>query len=399
MKLRKLLLPSLLLPLTSYASFIETTVGTAVVNDASASYFNPAALVQLKNPQIIPQETLAEFSTRFNGRSTAVSTGVTSGGSSSSTTDYQSPALFLGMPATDKLYIGFASVSNSANRSVDENPVLRYVQSANNIHDYDFVPAFAFKINPQFAIGGGVNFSYAKFDLKPVTGFPGTNIADGQSNNQSDGTGIGFNAGFIVFPAKTTVVGFNYRSRTTYRLSGSSTYRGVVNVTSNDYHFKQKTPARSVLSINHFFNQTTGAIATVQYIQWSAITNLHVYNIATVAGTTPVIASGSVPYYLRDTWMATLGGLYRLRPGWIARAAASYSQSPGNPHYQLAHGDSIILGASMGYEINKIVTVDGSYAHAFIKNENINVNGNRFQISGVNQGSRDAVSLKLTFNL
>ena len=53
----------------------------------------------------------------------------------------------------------------------------------------------------------------------------------------------------------------------------------------------------------------------------------------------------------------------------------------------------------MGYEINKTITVDGSYAHAFIKDENINIAGGKYLIHGVNEGSRDAVSLKLTFNV
>lgn len=53
----------------------------------------------------------------------------------------------------------------------------------------------------------------------------------------------------------------------------------------------------------------------------------------------------------------------------------------------------------MGYEINKTITIDGGYAHAFMKDETINITGGRYLIQGVNEGSRDAVSLKLTFNV
>src|SRR5690349_5378326 len=86
----------MLLPLAAHASFIETTVGTAVVNDATASYYNPAALMLLKNPQIIPQATFANFHTQFNGQSTPVSTGTTVTGSSCANTNYYSPSLYLG---------------------------------------------------------------------------------------------------------------------------------------------------------------------------------------------------------------------------------------------------------------------------------------------------------------
>lgn len=288
-----------LFPLVVRASFIDTTIGTAVINDATASYYNPAALMLIKNPQIIPQGTVAYFHTRFTGQSTSLSNGVTETGSSSSNTNYYSPSIYFGMPASDRVIVGLAIVTNSANRNADENSVLRYVQASNNIEDYDVVPAVAIKINELFSIGGGINFSYAKFDLNPITGFPGSNIADSQSNNRSDGTGVGGNAGFLLKLSPATIIGFNYRSMTTYRLSGKSVYEGSPEVVSNNYHFKLSTPARSVFSINHFVTSTLGFITTIQRIQWSSLTNVHAYGIANVSGTTPVILNGSVPFYLQ----------------------------------------------------------------------------------------------------
>lgn len=388
-----------LLPLPTHASFIESTIGTAVVNDATASYYNPAALVLLKNTQIIPQATVAYFNTRFQGQSMFLPNGVTENGSSNSNTHYYSPSLYFGMPATDRVTVGLAVVTNSANRNADENSILRYIQASNAIQDYDVVPALAIKLNKLFSIGAGVNFSYANFDLKPIIGFPGANIADSQSDNQSNGTGMGGNVGVLFEPSPATVIGFNYRSITTYQLSGKSIFEGNPRVVSNNYHFKLWTPARSVISINHFVTPRLGFIATLQRIQWSNITNIHLYGIASVRGTTPVLLNATVPYYLRNTWLVTLGSHYRITPKWILRVAGSYNQSPGNPNYQIANGDSVILGASMGYEINKTLTIDGSYAHAFIKDENINITSSRYLISGINEGSRDAVSLKLTFNV
>jgi long-subunit fatty acid transport protein len=386
-------------PCITYASFIESTIGTAVVNDATASYYNAAALVLLKNSQVIPQVTFASLNTRFNGQSTSSSTGLTESGVSTAHTHYFSPTLFMAMPVTEKVTLGLAVVTNAANRDTENNSVLRYVQSKNNIQDYDVVPAIALKLNDIFSIGGGVNFSYANFHLEPVTGIAGANTADSVSDNKCDGSGIGANLGFLIKPGPTTLVGFNYRSETTYRLSGTSIYEGSPRVVSNNYHFKLWTPARGVLSINHFVTPVLGFIGTVQRFQWSRLTNAHIYGIANVSGSTPVIVNGVVPYYLRDTWLFTLGTHYRITPKLILRVAGSYNQSPGNPHYQIATGNSIIFGASMGYELNKTISIDGSYAHAFINNENINIATTRNQVAGVNEASRDAVSLKLTFNV
>lgn len=389
----------MIFPLSTYASFIESTIGTAVVNDATASYFNPAALVLLKNPQVIPQGTIAYFHTRFSGQSKSVPNGITQTGSSSSNTDYYSPSLYLGAPLTDKIIVGLAIVSNSANRTADENSILRYVQASNSIQDFDVVPAFAYKVNESLSIGAGVNFSYASFNLLPITGFPGSNIADSQSRNQSDGTGVGGNAGFLIKLGPNTLIGFNYRSRTTYQLSGTSVYEGNPRVVSNSYHYKSWTPARSVISMNHFFTSKFGLISTVQRIQWNSFTNAHIYGIASVSGTTPLILNGTIPYHLRNTWLVTLGSHYRLTPKWIIRVAGSYNQSPGNPHYQVANGNSIVFGGSMGYQVNKMITIDASYAHVFMQDEHIDIAGGRYLVNGVNEGARDAVSLKLTLNV
>lgn len=395
---RNLLVFSLLLSSASYASFIESTIGTAVVNDATASYYNPAALVQLKNSQIIPQFTFASLRTKFSGQSTTLLTGVTESGTSNSNTQYYSPSLYMGMPVTNKITIGLAIVTNEANRNPESTSVLRYVQGKNNIQDYDVVPSFGIRINDIFSIGAGVNFSYAKFHLEPVTGIPGTNIADSTTDNTCDGSGVGANAGFLVAPTRATVIGFNYRSATTYNLSGKSVFEGPPQVVSNGYHYKMWTPAHSVVSINHFLTPTFGLIGTLQRIQWSRLTNNHIYGIATLVGGAPVIVDGVVPLYLRDTWVLTLGTHHRLSPHTIIRVAGTFSQSPGNPHYQVVTGDSFILGASIGYAVTKAISIDASYAHGFMQNQNINIASARNLINGVNSSSRDSVSLKLTFN-
>jgi long-subunit fatty acid transport protein len=389
----------LLLPAAAYASFIETTIGTAVVNDATATYFNPAALVLLKNPQFIPLGTMATFRSNFSGQTTRIATGAIQSGSSSSRSYYTAPSLYLGVPTTNKLTLGIAVLSNMTNRDTEESSILRYVESSNSMQEYDLVPAIGIKINEFFSVGGGLDLAYANFHLRPITGFPQSNIADSENQNDCAGTAVGVDLGLLLKVSPATLIGFNYRSTTTYRLSGTSVYNGDPQVYSNDYHFKLRKPAHSVLSINHFVTPALGFIGTIQYIQWSILRNINVNGIATLVGSQPTIINASVPYHMHDTLAFTLGTLHRMNPKWVLRLAGTYNQSPGNNHYQVTNGDSIIIGASTGYKINEVMDIDGGYAHAFIQNQNINISGSRFLINGVNKGSRDAVSLKLTFNI
>jgi long-chain fatty acid transport protein len=94
-----------------------------------------------------------------------------------------------------------------------------------------------------------------------------------------------------------------------------------------------------------------------------------------------------------------VGGNYRFSPNWVARVAGTFNQSPDDGYYQISTGNSYILGGSLAYQLTKSIIIDGSYAHAFIQNQNINIKGGRLLIAGSNQGSRDVISLKLTFNV
>ncbi|MCL9685129.1 OmpP1/FadL family transporter [Legionella maioricensis] len=397
-KTQHILLLGLLFPLILHASFIESTLGTAVVNDATAAYYNPAALTLLSNAQAIALGSIATSHTRFTGKAIQTATGFTQMGSAPDQTHYYLPSLYLGAPTTDKMTLGLAVVSNFFNRNIEENSILRYAQSSNSIHDIDLVPALGFKINDHFSLGAGISLSQVNFLLEPISGFPSLNIPDAESHNEANASGFGGDIGFLLKPSRATLIGFNYRSSVTYRFKGQSIFEDNSPVISNNYSFTFWTPARSVLSINHFVTSSLGFIATVQHIQWSIFNEIKIHGVATKIGAQPMILNADVPYHLRDSWLFTVGSHYRLSPKWIIRVAGNYNQTPGNGYYQISSGDGIILGASMSYQLYKNILIDGSFAHAFIQNQTINIRGVRNLVSGENRAFRDAFSLKMTFN-
>lgn len=385
----------LLFPVTVHASFIESTLGTAVVNDATASYYNPAALILLKNAQLISLGSYASSRTRFTGTSIQSVTGFTQSGSATTKNRYFLPSLYSAVPVRDKVSFGLAIVSNSFNSNLEDNSILRYAQSGNSIQDLSFVPALGFRLNEFLSLGFGIELAQARFLSRPIFGFPALNIPDAQSRNESRASGAGGDIGFLLKPNRSTTIGFNYRSAITYKFSGTSVFEGNPELMSDNYSFTFWTPARATLSINHFLTTSAGLIATVQRIQWSIFNTVKIRGIATIAG----ILNANVPYHFRDTWLFTLGGHYRIKPEWVIRVAANYNQTPGNSNFQISTGDTITLGASMGYEITKNIIIDGSYAHAFVQNQTINIRTGRNFINGENRAVRDAVSLKLTINL
>ena len=390
------LLGLLLFSMSLHASFIESTMGTAVVDDATAAYYNPSALMLLKNPQIIALGSIGSTQTQFIGQSLQLATSYTQYGTSNALINTILPSFYLGIPVTKDLTFGFAVIANDFQVNIEDHSILRYAQSNNRIQDIDLVPAVGFKLNKFISLGAGLNRSHAHFILHPLTGLPGLNQPDNQSTNQSSGDSWGWDLGFLLKPTKASTLGFNYRSAITYGMNGQSTFTGYPIITSNQYDFNYWTPARSIFSISHFITPQFGVIGTAQFIQWSIFKDITIHNIASRVGILPV---EKVYYNFKDTWLITVGGNYRISSNWIIRTAGSYTQSPSNGKFQIDTGDSITLGASLGYTISKHIILDCSYAHAFMKNKNIQVTTVQNYITGIEKGALNAFALKLTVNI
>jgi long-subunit fatty acid transport protein len=381
-----------------HASFIEQTLGTAVVMDATAVYFNPAALTAIPKAQLIAQGTLARSQFQFTGSAQQLPLGITESGTANITTDFSLPSLYLSIPINDKFDGGFAVVANDFNSDLEGHSVLRYAQARNHIINVDLVPAIGIRINEFLSIGGNLNLSRAHFIQEPVSGLTRLNVPESRSLNNSKGMSLGGDFGFLIKLAKKTALGFNYRSAITYHLHGTSTITGLQSVSSDNYHFKYWTPARSVLSLSHFPNEIFGFIGTIQYLQWSIFKEADIYNFATQSGTTAFInPQAHIKYNFHNSWLVTLGTIYNVSSKWVVRVAGTYNQSPSNGRFQISTGDSLVVGSSMGYQLTENFTVNCSYGHAFFKKEHINIETAQNIITGVNQGRNDAISLRLTF--
>ena len=375
-------------------------MGTAVVNDATATYHNPAALTLFKPSQFIALGSIAKYNTNFTGQSLSLIDGSIQSGQARTLANYYLPSIYASTSLQDKLRLGVAVVSNKLNSNTDETSILRYTKSGTQINNIDFIPAFGMPLTEYLSIGAGLIYSSASFTSNPITGLPALNIPDSQSHNVASDSSYGGNAGFVIKPSASTLIGFNYRSALSYQFSGSSDFKGTPKIRSNHYNFNFWTPARSVLTISHFLTPDLGVIGTAQRVQWSIFDNVVVHGIATQVGAQSIILPKVVvPYHFHDTWIYTIGGIKKITPKLVVRVAGTYDQSPSNGRYQISNGDSLSIGASFGYEIYKNIVIDGSYSHAFVKNQEINIISRNNMITGINTSVGNGLSAKLTINI
>ncbi|MBL7480626.1 OmpP1/FadL family transporter [Legionella bononiensis] len=380
-----------------HASFIEQTLGAAVVKDATAVYFNPAALTIIPHQQLILLGTLARAQSQFTGSAQQVPFGLTEYGTVTTKSNFSLPSMYVSFPINDKFAAGFAIVANDFNRDLDDHSVLRYVLARNQTNDVDLVPGIGIKINEFLSIGGNLNITHAHLIQEPVSGVTRLNIPDSRSHNNSKANSLGGDLGILIQLSKSTTLGFNYRSAVTYHFHGTSTITSPQFIASDDFHFKFWTPARSVISLSHFLNEKLGFIGTIQYLQWDIFKEAYIYNFATQSGRRAfIVPQARIDYNFHNSWLLTLGTIYNMSSKWKVRVAGTYNQSPSNGMFQIGTGDSLTVGSSMGYQLLENLTIDFSYGHAFYQKEIINIRTAQNIITGVYHGTHDAVSLKLT---
>lgn len=399
MRIRALFFCQVFLPVIAHASFIEASMGTAVVNDATATYHNPAALTLLNNTQFVALGSYAKSQNTFSGETTQARTGFTQTGSANTKSHFHLPSFYWAKPATENLRIGIGLISNFFNNDLEEPSILRYAKSNNSVQNIDLITSLAYQFNHYLSLGAGLGFSYANFTQEPVFGFPSLEIADTQSTNVCDSSSISGNIGILLKPGISTLIGLNYRNSATYHFRGNSFLASHPALNSSHYRYTFWTPARTVLTISQAFSKSAIAFVTTQYIQWNIIDTVNIQEAAAQIGARSMIINTNLPFHLRNSWIVTLGGQINPASKWTLRAAASYIESPGNGNYQLANGNSIVLGASAAYELCKHIQVDGSYAHAFTQNESISIASIANTVNGRNKSSRDSVSLKLTYTV
>lgn len=390
----------LLFPCSLQASFIESSMGTAVVNDATATYHNPAALMLVKKSQIVGLGSKATYQSQFVGQSFETIGGFFQSGTAKEHTNYNLPSAYMAFPIQEKIRLGLALLWDRFSSDIDEPSILKYDQSSNQIKNIDYVLGGAFQVNDYLSIGAGATYSSASFTSQRITGFPRLDVPDSQSNNRTKGDSQGWNLGFLIKPLQSTLIGFNYRSAVSYQFKGRSEFEGPPLIVSDGFSFNFWTPARSVITVSHFITPTWGFIGTAQRIQWSVFRNVTMRELATQLGRNSlIIPSATIPYHFRDTWLFTVGGIKKVTDKWVVRVAGTYNQAPGNGAYRITSGDGYVLGASTGYQLSKNLIIDASYAHVFIKNQPIDIVTPRKQIVGTNKGYRDSISLKLTLTV
>ncbi len=272
---------------------------TAVADDPSAVFYNPAGITQLIGTQfdnglliILPNLKY----TNSNNNVQASSDKPAYGGSFFITTDYTKP-VYLGFG----FYAPYARVS----RYSPQNAATLNLPMDATILRLDFTPTLAWQINPMFSVG-------ASFIMSRLTA--NSNILG--FSERGHGFGVTGQLGALAKLGHAVKLGINYRAPEKSSFTGTGSLSGVG---QGDFTSQLRLPG--VLSAGAAWQATQKLLLsfTYEYEMWDYVNNLNrSYNLPAINAFSNNIFNG------KNVSNYRAGVLYRLTPCNELRAGFSY---------------------------------------------------------------------------
>lgn len=396
----------------------------AIANDASTAWYNPAGITRIKNQQVVVGAAGISSDFQYNGAVNVSSFGssVTFDSISAQGGSYNIlPSLHYVAPINDWIGFGFSvAVPFGLKTDYGRTTPLQYASTQTSITVIDISPSLGFKLTDKFSVGAGLDIQkvYGKFDsvaallvadeLQPEF--------DTTSTNDVSDTGYGYHAGVLYEFTPSTRAGLSYHSQVTHHLTGTSRFEGpLADPLSEGISLSSRAisnitlPAYTALSGYHLLNPSWAIMSTVMYTQWNT------FDILSLTGVSGIDAdmleshdiSVTVPEHFNNSWSASVGADYYASESVMLRGGLGYDQTPVRNRYRnamLPDNDRIIVGLGGHYQATKVVGLDLSWLHVFIRQANINppplvLGAQTVLTNGSVNGSANVVSGQITWDI
>lgn len=296
----------------------------ADASDASAIFYNPAGLNQLKRAQVY-QGLFLNYPDRDFG-----------GGQDSQTNHrlYKSLTTYLAIPVHERVALGIGFFSPFGLGTVwPPTWAGRYITTYSSMKTYNLNPVISVKVLNNLSVAAGVDFLWSRVQLKrktPVV-FRGANLADGEVNLTGDGNGIGYNFGLLYEPLSGVKVGVAYRSKISVQHNGEITTvlpaplpSGFPVSGSADLTF----PASLTMGLSYSRLAPFSFEFDATWTGWSSYSKFKTKFDEPVSVNGVLTTTSTVPKNWHDTWAFRFGTNYEIKEGMKIRAGYIYDLTP-----------------------------------------------------------------------
>lgn len=327
---------------------------TAVADDGSAVYYNPAGISQIDGTVI--EVGAASISPQLHYTTRA-------GATEESTKRALAPSLFITHRLTDKLSAGLGLYSPYArDAEIGDNLVNGFASQRAKMVRTDFSAVIAYQASATVSIGGGLILGYSQVDQSLPAG-PLLRISDKMA-----GTDLGGIAGVLWKVSEHLKAGVTYRSGMSIDHHGDRTMTIAGVETKSNARVRVHYPASLGLGIAFSPSDNLTLALDADWYGWSSMDQVTTRTDSWPDSTTQLNAKNS-----RDI---RIGAEYRLPAAWSIRAGYAYVQGafPGTHIIPVQpDGDGHEIAFGIGRKIGSW-RIDFAYQYAVAREQNLAAN-------------------------
>ena len=381
--------------------------GSAIAEDASTVYFNPAGMAHIEGTQLVGALHLIKPSAELNNNGSLSGGGRPLGGSGGDAGDLTFvPNIYFKTDLSEAIKLGIGvNAPFGLKTEYDNGWIGRFQALKSDVKTVNINPAIAFKLNDQLSLGFGVSAMWAQATLTRALNL---GVADSDVHIKGEDWGYGYNLGAIYQATPDTRFGLAYRSKVDQHLEGESKSSFTrLNVQPNRTPNADVTAAITLpenFSISAFsrLNDTWDVMGDVTWTRWSRFKQL---NIIRPNGS--VLASSSENW--DDTLRYSVGVNYYYSDAIKLRAGLAYDEEAISDQFRTARipgNDRKWLSLGAGWKVTPSSNIDVGYSHLFISSAKIDDNqtvaivgppGNG-RLTGSYDGRVDLLSMQYTHN-
>lgn len=351
---------------------------TAGVDDASAVYYNPAALGEIGRNTFLASGTyVGLYSSVENSGRDAVN----------KHDDNFMASLFANyrIPGSD-LTLGIGTYSPFGLATTYERDFTRFAAQRTELKTIYVTPAISWNPSELFGIGAGVSYVHASglfsrgLCLDPLTACTAPIGLEGRLRITDTTDAFAYNIGVLVKPSDQIKLGFSYRSRVDLRFDDADVKLGGAFLPSKVKGDIRPLVLPPVINVGAFWRPTPawGAELVYEYTRWSEFKNF-----AAAFRPTPTFVPIGAPipgFRLPQDWKNTstlrFGSFYNVSESWQVMGGVALEESaiPSrtlNP--AIPDADKLTLNAGLGYRWSNF-SVDVGYMAVFYKTRTVTNN-------------------------
>lgn len=389
--------------------------GSAIADDASTVFFNPAGMTRLSGTQIAIAGHIVDPTADFtnNGSQDFLGNPLSGGNDDGGKTAFVPNFYYVTEIGDDSMFGLGINVPFGLSTDYDDDWVGRYTATKSEVSTININPSFGTKATDKLSIGFGLSIQYIDATLEnqldsgaicvnlQVQGGADTATAiancqglglpvadasvDSSQSLSGDDWTTGYNFGFLYQLDNESRVGFAYRSEIKHSLEGNVDFAmdpalsGIISAQSApiDTLFSDtgimagvELPATASVSYYRDVNTRLAVMADVTWTEWSNFKEL------AIIFDNPVQGSSTIPENWQNSWRYAIGMNYKANDTVTYRAGVAYDETPirsaEDRTPRIPGNDRTWLSFGVGYNLSSDMSIDVGYSHLFVGDTNMN---------------------------